>query len=320
MKHYVIVLVVLTSFLSLGQKRIYLGDALQKVTSDDLAQYYMFEEESPSIGLAKQTTYYIANDSLYSKGYVQLTDKKSKSGTWRYYYKNGNIKFQRNYDNGRIIGKTKSYFKDGSLRQIYSFEKERRSEMPHNVTYLKNKDGEVLIEEGNGIFNGAFKGAPDAPVDSLSGKYINSVPHGLWKGYKNNKLIMEERYKNGDFISGYVLINGKKQNYTQFYEPGKPDVPIKKLYQKFSMNAQYYMDKMDLEVDDKRIELRLRFYVYSDGEIGRIAVLDGLGKGPDEVVIRAFKRLDLKWNPSKLRGVPVPSYFTMPCVFGSRDN
>jgi len=56
------------------------------------------------------------------------------------------------------------------------------------------------------------------------------------------------------------------------------------------------------------------FVIGSDGRVGDIRILRGLGYGCDEEVIRVLEMMP-RWKPGMQTGVPVPVYYNLPVVF-----
>ena len=60
--------------------------------------------------------------------------------------------------------------------------------------------------------------------------------------------------------------------------------------------------------------VRVKFIIEKDGSIGDIEVLNKLGHGFDDEVIRVLRRMP-KWKPAELHGRPVRSFFLLPVAF-----
>ena len=305
------------AIISTAQNKEFL-DKKFEMSNSQMASYYRISTEDPSIGLTKYETYYIENDSLQSKGYVNSKNPDRKSGTWQWFYPNGNKRSTRSYSNGRTVGNQTFYFEDGSLQESYSYNKNVKREMPYQYDYYKADDGRVLIEKGNGTYNGAYRGRLRNEIDSISGSIKNKLAEGKWKTFKNGKLILEEEFKQGVFISGIQYKSGKKLVYNDFYTKAVPEMSMEKFRRKLKANMKYYHERIDIDEQDYVEKLILLIDVNTDGTITNIRVQDGMGKGPDEVAIRAVKRIKGKWKPATLRTFPVKSTFAFPYTFESR--
>ena len=135
----------------------------------------------------KEETFYKSNDQLFSKGYLEQRTSY-RTGTWQWFYSNGNKMRYINYSSGRIVGFLSTYNSNGHLMESYSYNKSRPGEMPFNYKFKKDNDGTLRIAKGKGPFNGAYVGN-DKNIDSLSGNYKDHKATGLWKAYKNGVLI-----------------------------------------------------------------------------------------------------------------------------------
>ncbi|MDQ8006008.1 MAG: energy transducer TonB [Pedobacter sp.] len=99
--------------------------------------------------------------------------------------------------------------------------------------------------------------------------------------------------------------------------PGYVDIPaefpggINKARQFLANNIQYPDEAVENGVNGT---VQVKFTIEADGSISNIEIVRKLGYGCDEEVIRVLKRMP-KWNPAKLKGQNVRSYFTMPVSF-----
>lgn len=57
-----------------------------------------------------------------------------------------------------------------------------------------------------------------------------------------------------------------------------------------------------------------QFVIEKDGAIGNIKILEGIGYGCDEEVVRVIKLMP-KWIPGRMEGKAVRVFFTLPIVF-----
>jgi periplasmic protein TonB len=61
-------------------------------------------------------------------------------------------------------------------------------------------------------------------------------------------------------------------------------------------------------------KVMLKILVESDGDIGKISVLKGIGNGCDEEAVRIIRAMPA-WIPAMRNGKPLASYYTLPIVF-----
>ncbi|SOD18374.1 energy transducer TonB [Pedobacter xixiisoli] len=86
---------------------------------------------------------------------------------------------------------------------------------------------------------------------------------------------------------------------------------ISKARQFIANNLKYPREAQENEIEGT---VRVKFMVELDGSISNIEIVNKLGYGLDQEVIRVIKRMP-KWAPAKNDGKPVRSYFTMPISF-----
>lgn len=58
----------------------------------------------------------------------------------------------------------------------------------------------------------------------------------------------------------------------------------------------------------------LKFIVTTEGDVGNVTVLRGIGYGCDEAAIRAVKKMP-RWKPGSLNGQNIDVFFTLPVKF-----
>jgi len=80
----------------------------------------------------------------------------------------------------------------------------------------------------------------------------------------------------------------------------------------------YLIENIDYPVNayliQKEGRIFLTFIVEKTGEITDVRVLRGIGHGCDEEAIRVIQNMP-KWNPGKLRGIPVRVQYNLPILF-----
>lgn len=109
--------------------------------------------------------------------------------------------------------------------------------------------------------------------------------------------------------------------YDNTGNPEKVDIPaefpggINKARLFIANNVQYPDEAVEEGVNGT---VRVKFTIELDGSISNIQIVQKLGYGCDEEVIRVLKRMP-KWTPAKLNGKFVRSYFIMPVSFRTTD-
>ncbi|HPE82860.1 MAG TPA: toxin-antitoxin system YwqK family antitoxin [Aequorivita sp.] len=138
--------------------------------------------------------YFTVKGKLVSEG--KMRDKE-RIGEWVYYHeKSNNVMTRENYVNGKLDGKIITYYPNGKITQ--------------ETTYKNGiKEGEDNYYSPDGILlkkllyaNDQLQG-PATYYDAygnviIEGFYKEGKKHGLWKYYKNGKIILEETYPKND--------------------------------------------------------------------------------------------------------------------------
>ena len=222
--------------------------------------------------------------------------------------------------NGVPSGQQTLYFSNGSIQERYSYSRERNIEMPFNYTFKASKDGTIQIKDGKGMYNGSYSGFLEPHVDSLSGTIINTKPHGVWTGFKNGQLVLNEIYNEGELVNGSLKNPSGTVTYTELYSQATPTIAYKKFNSMLRINVDFYWnERMKINPQDIQEKLILVFDVDTDGEVKNIRVENGLGKGPDVAVIKGLRDVDVKWNPATMRGVPFKTTLRIPYMFDLRN-
>lgn len=300
-----------------AQGTIYL-DEDYKPTEKENATYYVVKTEDTSLKLTKVQTFYVDTKTVYREGYVINETNDEKSGTWQWFFKNGNLMSQSTYLEGRILGDIINNYEDGSLRRTHRFDKSRGNEMPYNISYFKDSKNNVQVENGNGTYDGPYIGLLEEHIDSLSGSYVNSKPHGKWYGYKKGAVIFQETYDNGKFVHGIASTGGKQKRYTAFFQKANHDVTTEKFVSKFKTTFYYFLNELSGNNEINGDKITLRFRVSKTGSLEDIVVEDGRGKIVDEAAIRALRALKVNWKPGLLRGFPISSTIGLPIQFATQ--
>jgi antitoxin component YwqK of YwqJK toxin-antitoxin module len=136
--------------------------------------------------------------SLYKNG--QLKQEKTfkdgkEDGPWKYYYSDGQLQEERTYKNGKQDGPFKWYHKNGQLAEEGTF----NNGNIHGPFKYYYENGQ-LKEEGTYKYNkldGPFKLYHENGQLQREGTYKDGEKHGPWKSYYDNgQLEYEKTYKN----------------------------------------------------------------------------------------------------------------------------
>lgn len=178
---------------------------------------------------------------------INRTDANNKkTGMWKTFYENGNIKTEARYENDLLNGYYKEYDPSGSLvkaeKYVNGVKDEKAEELVKldvNVSeYFPDGRPKVVYTSKDGVKEGVERYFGD------SGKVVNSkiykmgvlvaegiydergLQQGLWKEYYlNAQLKSQGEYKDGMKIGEWVWYhpNGEMEQKGKFTKKGKPD-------------------------------------------------------------------------------------------------
>jgi antitoxin component YwqK of YwqJK toxin-antitoxin module len=147
-------------------------------------------------------TFYSAKGNVISKGKMR---DKTYIGEWFYYHKDSKqIMTQEFYnDEGKLNEKKSVYYISGQLAETMHYKKG----VLNGESLSYSEQGKLLRVENykDNLFHGVYKTFDGKGNPLEEGQYFNDERKGIWKFYKNGKLI-EERdltrksnnpYKNG---------------------------------------------------------------------------------------------------------------------------
>ena len=137
-----------------------------------------------------QVQYFTKKGKLVSEGKM---DGKNKKGEWLYYQKNSkNIMTKEFYVEGKLEGLKTTYYKNNKVTQIINY-KDGLKEGEDNYYSLEGVLLKKLYYVNDQLHDKAFYYDADGVV-IIEGNYKNGKKHGVWKHYKNGKIILEETY------------------------------------------------------------------------------------------------------------------------------
>lgn len=140
----------------------------------------------------KDEAYTIIYNGKYkvSEGYVR---NREYDGEWTYYHYNSEqIMTLENYRNGKLHGLRKVFYQSGKIAEEATYENGIKQ-----GPYKKYSENGVVLEEAtflNDQYHGPYtlREADDKII--LQGQYKNGKSVGIWKHYKDGKVIKEENF------------------------------------------------------------------------------------------------------------------------------
>jgi len=130
------------------------------------------------------------------------------------FYPGGGREAVTEYSNGVVLGNSYSYYPNGKLHVILTFDTLTNKNYDANFKVLTCNDstGKATVTDGNGHF---VDYNPITHTISEEGDVKNGSPDGDWHGnYPAEKITYVDTYRNGQFVSGYCLLpNGTRYTY-----------------------------------------------------------------------------------------------------------
>lgn len=123
---------------------------------------------------------------------------RTKEGDWMYYHKDGTtLMIKEFYVNDKLNGERLVYFSNGKLAQKSSYV----NNIQEGSDTVYNDNGALKIEQNfvNGKLDGNCKIYDYSGQLIREGSYKANRKHGVWKYYKDGKLLKEEKFPKNKF-------------------------------------------------------------------------------------------------------------------------
>ena len=147
----------------------------------------------------------------------QLDNQGNKTGIWKKYYENGNVRYEGTFKNNKPIGILKRYYPGGILQAEMYFSPDGET----SYTKLFYKSGKI----------------------AATGKYINNQKDSTWLFYSfyNGRIAIKEDYKKGDLhgFSYRFYDNGDVSEKTE-WEDGQKNGLWEQYYENDSVRLRTY--------------------------------------------------------------------------------
>jgi TonB family protein len=147
---------------------------------------------------------YNASGRLQMKGTYRAGKKED---TFYFYHKNGQLKVKGAFAGNEPVGEWRYFYEDGSPHQLVIFKDGER-----RILSYRDASGTLKVEEGNGLWEGAFYDAANRQTFLISGQVEEGLADGWWSYIdENGRLVYEEKFNKGKFRFGR-----KYTNYEQY--------------------------------------------------------------------------------------------------------
>ena len=199
---------------------------------------------------------------------------------------------------------------NGQIQEIQ--ERDLSNSNSLKVLGLWNKEGEILVKDGNGrgfYANENYKGKKIIE----QGEFINGKKQGQWTGkFADSTLYYEEFYDNDKFVKGRMTEDGRETNYTELGKQPEFKGGQAGLMVFLGTNIRYPAQASRKNISGKVL---MTFVVCEDGSLCDFEMLKGIGGGCDEEAERVVKKMSGKWTPGVQRGKKVRVKYNLPVSF-----
>jgi len=235
---------------------------------------------------------YLVKD-FYMSGSLQMTGTyKSispdyKTGTFKYWYENGQCQLVCSYLNNKLEGEYFEYYDNGK---------------PKNKSNYKNG----LLEETEESWSS--EGFLAKVVE-----YRDGVKHGRFLTYYNNgQLIRKDIYRNNEFIKGNCYTReGKDTSYFDYFIMPKFKGGLEG-FKKFILDGIKYPDIAMQNKEEGQVYLK--FTIDKEGNVIKSKIIKADKEYFNEEVIRVLE-LSPKWMPGMKDGKLIDVSITIPISF-----
>jgi antitoxin component YwqK of YwqJK toxin-antitoxin module/Tfp pilus assembly protein PilF len=245
-------------------------------------------------------------NDLYGKvSEGKFDENGKKTGNWKFYHSNGQLKELFNYNNGLPEGKCKGWYNNGNLSYEESYSNGKLN--GKQTIYYYNEIVKSVLNYDEDNLEGEAKYYSYKGKLTTVAQYSNNKPNGLYKTYHDNGKIKDEgSYVNGDeegnykayYISGKLRTTGMvKKNkreglWTEYFENGQEK--YRSMYQDGEITGAFteYYNNGQLSVSGnyvkKKLDGTVLYYnrngvkyceaTYDKGRLREIKFFDNTGK------------------------------------------
>ena len=147
-----------------------------------------------------------------------------KSGTYKEYFKNGNLAYIANYKDGLLDGDTFHYYNSGKVAIKENYQSGHLKKHAEFDKYGFLKFGTETVESNKKVCYYCMK---DEPISA--GMMENDLKEGQWMETKPDSSICFKNYKHGILNGSYRLIRFDKVLEKGYYKDGKLD-SVRKIF------------------------------------------------------------------------------------------
>jgi antitoxin component YwqK of YwqJK toxin-antitoxin module len=338
----IILFLIPTYFYSQGKndKIMYLDSLWNETTIEDFKYVRVIKDYS-----LKRKDYividYYDSGKVKMEGKTEDKDELSRTGQFHYYYKNGNRESISFFKKNKPVGKYYELYENGYKKVEGEFlEEDKKKPNIYKIQNYWDENNSQKVIEGNGVYE-------EKENNFYSkGKIKKGAKDSIWMGWFNNpKILFQEEYKEGKFISG--ISRGEDNSSNPYLEVEKKPVPA----QGMSHFYHYISDKLHtrsskriigfktVEVTAEELEkikknyrrnsqisdhsefegkTYVNFVVEKDGEITNAKIIKSIDPTLDVVIINLLINYG-NWIPGEQRGIKVRCTYSLPISIQSSN-
>lgn len=241
-------------------------------------------------------------------GTTSKREKIIKTGTFVYYYENGNKKSITNYKLDKKDGEYFEFYENGNKKEAgENILDDKNNKSEHKINQFWDLNGVQKVSDGNGFFE------EQGENESEKGEIKNGFKDGIWEGSFNKlKFSYKETYKDGKLISGVSTnADGLTNTYSEIEKKPEPKYGMDDFYKFIGKN---YRTPNQQGLKGK---VYITFVVDKDGKIVEPKILRDIGYGTGQEAIRVVMAYD-GFIPGEQRGRKVRCTYSLPISIQSR--
>jgi TonB family protein len=278
------------------------------VLKKDSADYFRitFPSDKTDRDLYVVKEFYVnGKPKMIGKSAVPFPNFK-KQGVFVEYFKNGQKKRIENFENGSPTGDILTYYPNGKLYHNENYDAEGNQ---FKVTECGDSTGNILAQNGNGR---CINYDADFKLVTGEGPIANGLKDGEWHGDANDSVKYVCIYNNGISVSGTSYErSGKEHHFTKDIIDAEYEGGMNNFYSLLRRTLRY-----PAEAKEKKVQgvVLISFAVGKDGTLSDYKILQSLGSGCDEEVVKLMKSSP-PWTPECEYGIITKATLRMPVSF-----
>jgi TonB family protein len=251
------------------------------------ASYYRIVSSDTSGKIQYLVKDYYMSEHLQMTGTYKSISPDYKTGTFKYWYENGQCQLVCSYVNNKLDGEYFEYYDNGR---------------PKNKKNYKN-----------GLLDGTEKSWSSQGLLAKVVEYKDGVKHGRFLTYYDNgQLIRKDIYRNNKFVKGNCYTReGKDTSYFNYFIMPKFKGGLEG-FKRFILDGIKYPEIARQNREEGQVYLK--FTVDKEGNVIKAKIIKADKEYFNEEVMRVLK-LSPKWIPGRKDGKLINVTITIPISF-----